>query len=78
MVKERVKMSEKIYYGEDGKRIEAKGAKLEEILQMQAEAQEAQKLFEAEQQAKEEAKASAMAKLATLGLTDEEISALIQ
>jgi hypothetical protein len=71
-------MSEKIYIGIDGKRIEAKGEVLEQILKDQAEAQERERLFEAEQQAKEEAKASAMAKLATLGLTDEEISALIQ
>jgi hypothetical protein len=70
-------MSEKIYYGEDGKRIEAKGAKLEEILQMQAEAQEAQKLFEAEQTKKDADRASAMAKLSKLGLTDDEIASLI-
>jgi hypothetical protein len=39
---------------------------------------EAQRLIEAEQQAKEEAKASAMAKLAALGLNEEEIAALVQ
>jgi hypothetical protein len=70
-------MTEKIYYGEDGKRLEAKGAKLEEILQAQAEAQEAARLIEAEQTAKAEAKASAMAKLAALGLSDEEVQAII-
>jgi SOS response regulatory protein OraA/RecX len=71
-------MTDKIYIGVDDKKIEAKGEQLEYILQTQAEMQEAQRLLEAEQQAKEAAKASAMNKLATLGLTDEEISALIQ
>jgi len=70
-------MSEKIYYGEDSKRIEAKGTKLEEILLTQAEAQEREKLFEAEQLKKEQDKDSATAKLKKLGLTDDEIAALI-
>ncbi len=70
-------MSEKIYYGDETGRHEAKGKKLEEILQAQAAAQETQRLIEAEQQAKEDAKASAMAKLKVLGLTDEEISSLL-
>ena len=70
-------MSEKIYYGEDGKRIEAKGAKLEEILQMQAEAQEAQKLFEAAEKEKADKKQSATNKLKALGLTDSEVEALL-
>jgi hypothetical protein len=71
-------MSDKIYVQVNDKKVEAKGKVLENLLQAQTDAQEAQRLIEAEQQAKEEAKASAMAKLATLGLTDEEISALIQ
>jgi hypothetical protein len=71
-------MSDKIYIGIDDKRIEATGKVLEQILKDQAEAQETQRLIEAEQQAKEAAKASAMNKLSSLGLTDEEISALIQ
>jgi hypothetical protein len=71
-------MTDKIYIGIDNKKIELKGKELEAFLEQQAKDQEAMRLFEAEQQAKEEAKASAMAKLATLGLTDEEISALIQ
>jgi len=73
----RNKMTDKIYVGVDGKRIEAKGEQLEYILQAQAEMQEAQKLFEAEQHAKEAARASAMDKLKKLGLTDEEIEALV-
>ena len=71
-------MSDKIYVQVNDKKVEAKGKVLENLLQAQTDAQEAKRLIEAEQQAKEEAKASAMAKLATLGLTDEEISALIQ
>ena len=70
-------MSEKIYYGEDGKRVEAKGEKLEYILSWQADIEAEQKRIEAEQTAKAEAKASAMAKLAALGLSDEEIQAII-
>jgi len=70
-------MTDKIYIGIDGKRQEAKGENLEQVLFAQAEAQEVQRLFEAEQQAKEEAKASAMDKLKKLGLTDDEIAALV-
>ena len=70
-------MSEKIYYGDETGRHEAKGKKLEEILQYQAEAQEAQKLFEAEQTKKDTDRESAMAKLKKLGLTDDEIAALV-
>ena len=69
--------TEKIYIQINNKKIEAKGEVLEEILKNQAEALEAQKLFEAEQQAKEAARESAMAKLKALGLTDDEISALV-
>jgi hypothetical protein len=70
-------MTEKIYYGDETGRHEAKGKKLEEIFKTQAEAQEAQKLFEAETTAKAEAKESGMAKLRKLGLTDDEIAGLI-
>ncbi len=69
---------DKIFIQTDNKKIEAKGEVLEQILKDQAEALEAQRLIEAEQQAKEAARASAMNKLSALGLTDEEISALIQ
>jgi type VI protein secretion system component Hcp len=70
-------MSDKIYIGIDDKRIEAKGEQLEYILQTQAEAQESQRLIEAEQTAKAEAKASAMAKLAALGLNEDEVNAIL-
>jgi hypothetical protein len=70
-------MSEKIYIGIDGKRVEAKGEVLEQILKDRTEATERERLIEAEQQAKDEAKASAMAKLAALGLSEEEVQAII-
>ena len=70
-------MTEKIYYGDEKGKHEAKGKVLEQILKDQAEAQEAQRLFEAETTAKAQAKESAMAKLRKLGLTDDEIAGLI-
>jgi hypothetical protein len=70
-------MSDKIYIGIDNKRIEAKGEVLEQILKDQAEAAEQARLIEAEQTAKAEARESAMAKLKKLGLTDDEIAALV-
>jgi type VI protein secretion system component Hcp len=70
-------MSDKIYIGIDNKRIEAKGEQLDYILQAQADAQESQRLIEAETTAKAQAKESAMAKLRKLGLTDDEIAGLI-
>jgi hypothetical protein len=71
-------MTETIYVIEDKKKRKATDEEIVQIEKDRAKYEAEQKLFEAEQQAKEEAKASAMAKLATLGLTDEEISALIQ
>jgi hypothetical protein len=70
-------MSEKIYIGIDDKRIEAKGEVLEQILKDQAEAAERERLIEAEQTKKEADRESAMAKLKKLGLTDDEIAALV-
>jgi hypothetical protein len=70
-------MSEKIYIGIDDKRIEAKGEVLEQILKDQAEAAEQARLIEAEQTKKDADRASAMAKLSKLGLTDDEIASLI-
>jgi hypothetical protein len=70
--------SEKIFIQIDDQVIELKGADKEAFIADREALLEAQRLLEAEQQAKEAAKASAMNKLATLGLTDEEISALIQ
>jgi len=70
-------MSEKIYIHNAGKKQEAKAAILENLLQAQADAQAETSRIEAEQQAKEAARKSAMAKLKALGLTDDEISALV-
>jgi hypothetical protein len=70
-------MSEKIYVSINGKKEEAKGETLEQILKDQAEAAEQARLIEAETTAKAQAKESAMAKLRKLGLTDDEIAGLI-
>jgi hypothetical protein len=68
-------MSDKVYIDTYDKRIETKGEVLEQILKDQAEVQESHRLIKAEQTAK--AEASAIAKLAALGLSEEEISSLI-
>jgi hypothetical protein len=77
----RTKMSEIIYIGVNDKKIELKGKELEAFLAQRAkdqlEFEESQRLIEAEQTAKAEAKASAMAKLAALGLSEEEVQAII-
>ena len=70
-------MTDKIYIGIDDKKIEAKGEQLDYILQAQAEAQESQRLIEAEAQAKQAKLESAKAKLAALGLDEEEIAAIV-
>ena len=70
-------MTEKIYIGIDGKKQEAKGEVLEQILKDQAEWATEQSLTEAEQTKKQSDRDSAMAKLKKLGLTDDEIDALI-
>ena len=70
-------MSDKVYIGIDDKRVEAKGEQLDYILQEQAKAQEEDSLIEAEQTKKEADRESAMSKLKKLGLTDDEIAALV-
>ena len=74
-------MSDKIYIGLNAKKVELKGKDLEAFLEQQekdqTEALEAQKLFEAEQTKKDADRASAMAQLSKLGLTDDEIASLI-
>lgn len=70
-------MTDKIYIGIDNKKIEAKGEALESILEYRAQVEAEQSRIEAEQLAKEEARKSAMDKLKKLGLTDEEIAALV-
>jgi hypothetical protein len=67
----------KIYIQVDNERQEAKGEVLEKLLQAQEEAQRQNDLFKAEQDAKAAAKDSALTKLQALGLTEEEIKAII-
>ena len=69
-------MSEIIYVNDNGKKREATAEEIAQIEKDQAAALKAQKLFEAEADAKAAARQSALAKLADLGLTAEEIAAL--
>ena len=70
-------MSDKVYIGINDKRVQAKGEQLDYILQEQAKAQEEDSFIEVENLAKEELKQSAIAKLAKLGLTEDEAKAVI-
>jgi len=70
-------MSEIIYVNDNGKKRKATAEEVAQFDKDRAEAQEQQRLIEAEQTAKAEARESAMAKLAALGLSDEEIQAII-
>ena len=70
-------MSEKIYYSDSTGKHEAKGEKLDYILSWQADVKAEQSRIEAEQTKKDADRASAMAKLSKLGLTDDEIASLI-
>jgi hypothetical protein len=74
-------MTDKIYVGIDGKRVELKGAELEAFLEQrakdQAEAAERESRIEAEMQAKKAKLESAKAKLAALGLDEEEVAAIV-
>ncbi len=70
-------MSETIYVMEDKKKRKATAEEIAQIEKDRAKALEAQKLFEAEQTKKEADRESAMAKLKKLGLTDDEIAALV-
>jgi hypothetical protein len=74
---ERVKMSEKIYYSDEKGKHEAKNQKLDYILSWQQQINQEESLIEAEQTKKDADRASAMAKLSKLGLTDDEIASLI-
>ena len=70
-------MSETIYVQDNGKKRKATAEEIAQIEKYQAEYEAQQRLIEAEQTAKAEAKASAMAKLAALGLSEEEVQAII-
>lgn len=66
----------KIFVNVDGVDIEAKGEVLQEILDFQAKCKAEEDALKAKAEAKAEAKAAAQAKLATLGLTVEDLTAL--
>jgi hypothetical protein len=70
-------MTDKIYIGIDNKKIEAEGEVLKQILKDRAEAEELKRLEEAEAQAKQAKLDSAKAKLAALGLDEEEVAAIV-
>jgi hypothetical protein len=70
-------ISDKIYIQINNKKVEAKGEVLEQILKDRAEFEAKQQAKEAEQQAKEATKESALAKLAALGLTEDEAKAIM-
>jgi multidrug resistance efflux pump len=70
-------MTKKIYIQKGDKKVEAEGEELQHILQIQTESQEAERLLEAEAQAKQAKLDSAKAKLAALGLDEEEIAAIV-
>jgi hypothetical protein len=70
-------MSETIYISDNGKKRKATAEELAQFEKDRAEFEAQARLIEAEQTAKAEAKASAMAKLAALGLSEEEVQAII-
>ena len=70
-------MSEEIWVQEDGVKRKLEGAELEAFLADRAAMQAEQEVREAEEAAKVVAKESALGKLSALGLTNEEISALV-
>jgi ribosomal protein L9 len=68
---------EQLYLMDNGKKRKATAEEIAQFEKDRAEALEREKLFEAEQTKKEADRASAMAKLSKLGLTDDEIASLI-
>ena len=70
-------MSEILYVNEDGKKRKATAEEIAQFEKDAAEEAERSRLIEAEQTKKDADRASAMAKLSKLGLTDDEIASLI-
>ena len=68
--------AEKIYVGIDGERVELTGADLTAFKAQRTKDKAEAKAAQAEIEAKAAARASALAKLAALGLTEQEIAAL--
>jgi hypothetical protein len=69
-------VSDKLYTQEDGERREVTGEDAVKIQQEITEMQALEEALKAEREAKAAARQSALAKLAALGLTEEEIGAL--
>jgi predicted GIY-YIG superfamily endonuclease len=69
-------MTEKIFIQDGDEIVEATGESLEYILAWRLDLERETSAMKAEQEAKEFARQSALAKLAALGLTEEEIAAL--
>jgi hypothetical protein len=69
-------MTEKIYVGRNSEKIELQGLELEEFLEQRRIDQSEIDAQEVLKTSKDSARASALAKLAALGLTEEEIAAL--
>ena len=69
--------SNKIYVHDSGVKREATAEEVAQFEKDQAAQAERERLFEAEQTKKDADRASAMAKLSKLGLTDDEIASLI-
>ena len=70
-------MSETIYVQDNGKKRKATAAELEQFEKDRLEYEAEQSRIEAETTKRESDRASAMAKLSKLGLTDDEIASLI-
>lgn len=70
-------MSDKIYVQIDNEKMEAQGAVLTEYLEYKAIIDNASITADANAKAKADAKASAMAKLTALGLTADEVNAIV-
>jgi hypothetical protein len=70
-------MSDKLYITINGKKREMNAEEIAQFEKDQAEATQRERLIEAEQLKKEADRESAMAKLKKLGLTDDEIAALV-
>ena len=73
----RIKMTDKIYVQVNNKRREMTAEEIAQFEKDQADELERVRLIEAELQAKEELKKSAIAKLAAIGLTEEEAKIII-
>jgi hypothetical protein len=70
-------MSEIIYVQDNGKKRKATAEEIAQIEKDRAEFEAEQSRIEAEQQAKEAARESAIAKLSALGLTEDEVKAIV-